>query len=298
MKKISLIMGTLGRTAELERFLASLDRQTVRDFELFIADQNCDDRLVRVIETYRSRFSIIQSRSARGLSRARNSVLAQASGEIIGFPDDDCWYRPDLLERVGRFLDATPTAAGVSGNCIDESGRILRRGPRTSGWITRNNLFHRVHSFAIFFRRGLIERVGNFDDQLGVGCGTPWGSAEDHDYAARALAAGLKIYYDASLGVCHPDAPHVFDEREIEKEISYARGQGRHLRKNGYSRSYLAYRVVRSLAGAGIGILRLDSGKVRYHWTAALGKLEGWRSISSLEGSSVAPALPGLSRKD
>ncbi|HVA80153.1 MAG TPA: glycosyltransferase family A protein [Candidatus Binataceae bacterium] len=296
--KFSLVLATTGRTTELSRFLESLDRQTMRDFELIVVDQNPDDRLVPILAPYQGHFPLKHQRSERGLSRARNSVLCEVRGEVVGFPDDDCWYISDLLERVSIFLDTHSAADGVSGNCIDSGGDILRRGPHSSGWITKSNLFHRVHSFAMFFRLGVIARVGMFDEALGAGSGTAWGSAEDHDYVARALTEGCRIYYDASIGVCHPDAPSVFDEHEIQKERSYARGQGRFLRKNGFSRGYFAYRIARSLGGAAIGAARLDFGKIRYHWAAAFGKLEGWRSNPARLSTHRARPLPPASRKD
>ena len=51
--KFSLILATVDRVTELERFLDSLDRQTFRDFELFVVDQNTDDRLVPILASYR-----------------------------------------------------------------------------------------------------------------------------------------------------------------------------------------------------------------------------------------------------
>src|SRR5713226_8757644 len=114
----------------------------------------------------------------------------------------------------------------------------------------------------------------------------------------RALAARCRIYCDASIGLCHPDAPSVFGEDEIQKERSYARGHGRFLRKNGFSRWYFAYRLVRSLGGGAIGAAHLDFGKVRYHWAAALGKLEGWRSDPPRLFAHGAPVLHTASAKD
>ncbi|MHB8383522.1 MAG: glycosyltransferase family 2 protein [Candidatus Binataceae bacterium] len=296
--KFSLILATLGRTVEVERFLGSLDHQTMRDFELIVVDQNSDDRLASILAPYAARFGVRHLRSAPGLSRARNLALADPAGDIIGFPDDDCWYVPDLLERVSAFMDTHSDADGVSGNCIDANGAILRQGPRSSGWITKYNLFHRVHSIGVFLRRRAISRVGRFDEELGVGSGTPWGSAEDHDYVARALAAGLKIFYDPALGVCHPDAPSIFDEREIAKERSYARGQGRFLRKNGFSWWYFIRRIIRSLGGAVIGAARFNSGKIRYHWAAALGKIEGWQSDPPRSLAPEGAALRPTAAKD
>lgn len=274
--KFSLILATLGRTTELGHFLESLDRQTFRDFELIIVDQNPDDRLAPIIAPYASRFEIVHLRAAPGLSSARNAGLAVISGDVVGFPDDDCWYLPSLLERVVTSFASHPDADGFTAPCIDDRGVILRRGPKSPGWLTKYNLFRRTYSVTMFFRRKRIANLGGFDETLGVGAGTPWNSAEDHDYAVRALMAGLRIYYDPALGVCHPDAPHSFDEHEIRKERAYARGCGRFLRKHKYSRFYIGYRIVRALGGAVLGVMRADNAKVRYHLQGVMGKLEGW----------------------
>lgn len=102
--KFSLIMGTLGRTAEVGRFLASLQRQDHSEFELIIVDQNPDDRLGSLIADYSRYFSIVWLDSPKGLSRARNIGLAQITGDVVAFPDDDCWYPDGLLSYVAsRF---------------------------------------------------------------------------------------------------------------------------------------------------------------------------------------------------
>jgi glycosyltransferase involved in cell wall biosynthesis len=82
-------MATINRDQEISRFLAKLDAQTHQDFELIVVDQNSDDRLCRVIETYQNRFTIRHLRSSvTGASRSRNLGLREAKGDIIGFPDD------------------------------------------------------------------------------------------------------------------------------------------------------------------------------------------------------------------
>ncbi len=282
----SLVVATTGRTAELERLLDSLARQTLRQFELLVVDQNPDDRLVPILHAHQGDYSIRHLRSELGVSRARNAGLRECSGQIVGFPDDDCWYLPQTLERIAREFEARPDADGLTGPCIDENGAILRRGPRSSGWLTKYNLFPRTHAFSTFLRRERILPLAGFDETLGPGAGTPWGSAEDHEYVARALEAGLRIYYDPALGVCHPDAPHSFDDREIRKEREYSRGGGRFMRMHRYSRCYFGYRIARALGGAALGAIRADGPKVRYHLNGVLGKLEGWRQ-------SVTQIAPG-----
>ncbi|MGC1679404.1 MAG: glycosyltransferase family A protein [Candidatus Binataceae bacterium] len=284
--KFSLIVATLGRVTELARFLACLDQQTFRDFELIVVDQNPDDRLDPIVGAYVNSYPLHHLRASPGVSRARNLGMGQARGEIVGFPDDDCWYLPGTLERLAKAFEEQPEADGLTGPCIDDSGVILRRGPRTAARLTKYNLFPRTCAVTMFLRRDRIASLGGFDETLGPGSGTPWGSAEDHEYIARALAAGALITYHPDLGVCHADAPHAFDEHEIQKERAYSRGEGRFLKMHDYSRWYLSYRIARALGGAAIGAMRADGAKVRYHLSVVVGKLEGWR-----ESCFEVPAL-------
>lgn len=98
----SLILATIGRTEELKRFLASLDKQTLRRFELIMADQNPDDRIKPLLEPYQDHFPIMHLHrpTERGASKARNVGLQHANGDVLTFPDDDCWYLPQLLEKI------------------------------------------------------------------------------------------------------------------------------------------------------------------------------------------------------
>ena len=53
----------------------------------------------------------------------------------------------------------------------------------------------------------VVERVGAFDEALGLGAGTPWSSGEEIDYLVRALRLGVRMEYDPSLVVTHPVKP-------------------------------------------------------------------------------------------
>lgn len=158
--KFSLIMGTLGRRDEVGDFLASLQRQDHRDFELLIVDQNPDERLAPLIEEYRRHFRILRYRSAPGLSRARNVGLRYATGDVIAFPDDDCWYPDGLLSYVAGRLMAEPSLDGLTGRFVDGEGRSEGRWlPRTQ-MLNRFSVWRGAISFSIFLRRRLVERIG------------------------------------------------------------------------------------------------------------------------------------------
>ena len=136
--RFSLILATVGRTEELERFLDSLLVQTHRDFEVVVVDQNKDERLLSVLEPYTEKLRLEHLRpGSRGASRARNEGLERASGELFAFPDDDCWYPPDLLARADEVLRVRPDLDGLTGCSVDGARgdqqraiRWLRRLPR------------------------------------------------------------------------------------------------------------------------------------------------------------------------
>src|SRR5262249_2604201 len=95
---VSLVTCTLGdRKERLARLLQSLAPQGFRAFELIVVDQNPPGYIDEILQTCGAGLRIKHVRSAPGLSAARNVGLAQANGQIVGFPDDDCWYLPDTL---------------------------------------------------------------------------------------------------------------------------------------------------------------------------------------------------------
>lgn len=276
--KFSLVAATLGRTAEMERLLASLNSQTHRDFELIIVDQNSDDRLVSVLEPYRTRFPIMRVSSERGLSRARNVGLEYATGDVVGFPDDDCWYPPDLLENAARLLRECPEVDGISGRATDESGSFDARFDQMAGLLEIPNVWRRTSSFSIFVRRRVFESIGGFDEELGVGSGTVWGGGEDIEYALRAVRRGLKIYYDPALVVFHPHALASGYREMSGRAYSYGAGIGRVWQKHDYPVRLVAYSLLRPAGGAALALLSARPDKARYHWNGFRGRLRGWLS--------------------
>ena len=104
--KVSLIMPTINVTKELDLFLQSLVQQTYQDFELIVVDQNPDRRVLDIVMKYEDKIEIKYIRSSqKGLSLNRNKGLIAREGEIIGFPDDDCEYQPDTIEKVVSFFE-------------------------------------------------------------------------------------------------------------------------------------------------------------------------------------------------
>jgi glycosyltransferase involved in cell wall biosynthesis len=289
--RYSILLATVDREKEVCHFLGSLAHQTWPNFEVILIDQNPDGRLIPVMERYRNSFSIRQVRSNRGHSRALNTGLMHATGDVIAFPDDDCWYDPDLLARVAALLAAHPECSGVTGREIVEPGFASGgRWDRCAGKVTRRNIWRRAISFSIFLQRAAAQRY-QFDESLGVGAQTPWGAGEETDYLLRLLRDGHSLHYDPSIAIWHQGRSGPYTAQTYSKARRYGMGIGRVLRKNEYALPFVAPHIVRPAAGALLALIRGNLDKARYHWSICSGRAGGWLSNPESVHPQPAPTL-------
>jgi glycosyltransferase involved in cell wall biosynthesis len=272
--RFSLVLATLGRVREVERFLRSLGSQTHRDFELIVVDQNKDERLFPILAAYREKFPILHIKSEPGLSRARNVGLAHIMGDAVAFPDDDCWYPSELLERIAGLFSEHPELDGLTGRVIDEHGGTgTARFDKEPGLLNLANVWQRSASVTMFLRRGVVEAVGEFDETLGVGAGTRWGGGEDIDYALRTVESGFKIYYRPDILVLH--AGPLEYSKLAARAYEYGAGIGRVWRKHDYPLWLVAYYLARPVGGALLTLLQGRKDQASYHFNAFRGRLRG-----------------------
>ncbi len=279
--QFSLIVATINRVDTLPRLLESLANQNCTDFEVVIADQNKDDRLGPVVAGYMHRLGITRLRSRGGLSAARNDGLAAATGEYAAFPDDDCWYLPHTLDRVGAWLAEHPTAGGVSAACSDASGRLsVQDWPRRPGPMASHNVWRRAVSIGIFIRRAEIIKVGGFDESLGAGCAGPWGSGEETDLLLRLLAAGTEVFYRPESLVGHANPTAQYDAAACARALAYGRGLGRVLAKHHRPLHERATVLTRPMLGAVRAALLGRSDQSRFYLQSLKGRWQGLCGIT------------------
>lgn len=282
--QFSLVVATLGRTVELERLFQSLDKQQHRDFEVILIDQNSDERLTPIVGRFKERINICHLRQTPALSRSRNLGIRHCKGQIIAFPDDDCWYGEDLLAAVNSFLTNHPERHGILGEAVDTSGkRILPWGDKKKTLTPAISWRHSV-TFAYFLRADALALIGNFDEKLGPGSGTPWGCGEDNDLMLRALKTGLSIQYEPNLHINHPRLFPSFDKKGRYKRFCYSQGEGYLLRKHPmplwWTVLFFAIPAVRSLAA----ILLFNLPQTHFHWVTVMGRIKGFQAkISSTQ---------------
>ncbi|WP_083567471.1 glycosyltransferase family 2 protein [Hyphomicrobium sp. CS1GBMeth3] len=268
---ISLVVCTLGRAEPLRRLLASLDTQAHPPHEIIVVDQNPPGYLDPVLAEHKG-LPIRHVRSERGLSRGRNVGLNLAEGRIIGFPDDDCWYDPDVLQKVGAFFSSRPDISLLCGRTIDARGtESLNRYWPISEPITRANVFGTGNSNTIFVRSAVVAAIRGFDETLGVGASTPFQAGEESDFLLRALEHRLHGYYDRDFTIRHDQV-----NETLERVRAYSIGFGRVARLHNLGPSLFLARNVRTVIGGCLRMAKGDLAGARHRYTCFVGSMLGY----------------------
>jgi glycosyltransferase involved in cell wall biosynthesis len=112
--------------------LASLQAQTLRDWELLIADDGSTDASAAILADAArrdQRIHILGDRSPRGLAARLNQLVDAARAPLIARMDADDVSYPLRLKRQVAFLETHPEVdlVGTSMVVFDDSGRGLRQ---------------------------------------------------------------------------------------------------------------------------------------------------------------------------
>jgi glycosyltransferase involved in cell wall biosynthesis len=245
MPHFSLILPTVGRTQELEKMLGSLAAQQPADFELIVVDQNKDDRVERLLHALRPKIVVTHIRmSTKSLSLARNVGLARASGEIVAFPDDDCWYPAGLLPQVENWFRNNPEYDILAVGANDELGL-----PSGNRWfqdqcdIRPINVLRTTFSNSLFLRRKAFAESVRFDESLSA--------SEETDYILNLMKAGHRARFDRTLHIGHPRRDMLSGTVSRTRAHKYGKGMGQLVRRHSLSLLWVAllgYDLLRLLA--------------------------------------------------
>lgn len=254
--KYTLILTSQDREYFLSRFFGSAAQNSktfAGEIEIIFINQGA--------KSYRHFWENIKNISVKelftgrkSLSEARNIGLEHAAGEIIAFPDDDCWYPPKLLSNISNYFEANPAITALCVNVFDPyvAKSYGSRPLNLIKKITPSNLFTLPISVGLFVRSAKIKETGlKFDETLGAG--TKYGSGEETEFINRLMVSGASIQYNGTFSVYH-ELPN---ETALTPEKAYRYGIGfGHLSKRlifqGHLVIFLYFLsiICRSLAGA------------------------------------------------
>jgi glycosyltransferase involved in cell wall biosynthesis len=106
--KVSVVIPTYNRAANIGKAIDSALSQTFRDLEVIVIDDGSSDNTSEVLrEAYGDRIRYFAQHN-QGASAARNKGLAEARGEWIALLDSDDFWEKEKLEQQFKALERFP----------------------------------------------------------------------------------------------------------------------------------------------------------------------------------------------
>ena len=266
---ISLVTATYGRVDEFRVLLDSLSKQTYKNFELIVVDQNSHTLLEEMVQHYSILFTIVYLRSPiKGLSYNRNIGLRHCRGEIVGFPDDDCFYDEDVLKWVAETLNVDTKYTFVASEVKDVSSKEIFIHKKI-GTIKRCDVFKYCISYNFFIRNINIQ----FDVRLGIG--SYWGSGEETDYLWENLKKKDIGLFLPNVFIYHPQNG---SSTNYHRAYSYGLGFGALFKKEIIGRRHVSYMFLYlyNVGRTALGLM-LKRNRLFYYYTL-LGRIKGFFS--------------------
>lgn len=217
--KVSVIICayTMKRWNDLLAAVKSVQEQTLQPEEIIVVVDHNPDLFLRLIETVTD-IVVIENREERGLSGARNSGIAQASGDIFAFMDEDATAHPQWLQYLcASYTD--PQVIGVGGQIIPkwQDGRPGWFPPEFD-WVVGCTYLgmplaagpvRNLIGCNMSFRRSLFAAIGGFRSGIGRIGALPVG-CEETEFCIRARQhwPDRLFYYEPRAQVNHavPDS--------------------------------------------------------------------------------------------
>lgn len=195
--QVSVIIPVYNGANFIKQTVESALAQTLVPLEILVVDDGSTDATVSIVRELANFYPIIKLlyQSQGGVSKARNTAIAAAKGEIFALVDADDVWLPTYLERMTEYADQYSIVFSDY-QTIDSTSALLSLHKRVRANqvklpdVLTGNF---ISPSTMIFGRKLWESVGPYDEELEV--------AEDWDWLIRALLLGAEIKH-SSAALC------------------------------------------------------------------------------------------------
>jgi hypothetical protein len=207
-----------GRASDLARLLSSIEAALAgRDWRMLLLMQRASSD-AGIVSGIPGNVVVGIIPNQVSASRARNILLHEARTQgllaevpLVAFPDDDCWYPDGALERI---LDLFRSDQALDFWFCRYASAPQPPAHALSSEMRSPSVFEvaaEASSNTIFLRGRVLETLGEFDEELGVG--TENNGGEDTDYALRAFRQSRKCRFVNRALIGHRDNNFRFRSR-------------------------------------------------------------------------------------
>ena len=196
--RISVVVCSYNGGRTIRDTCEALRRLDYPDYETIVVDDGSTDDMAAIARTYDVR--VIRTPN-RGLSSARNTGLAAATGEIVAYLDDDAYPDPHWLTYLAATFLST-SHAGVGGPNIAPAGdgsiaECVARAPGGPVHVLVTDLeAEHIPGCNMAFRKACLEAIGGFDPRFRT-------AGDDVDLCWRLQERGWTLGFHPAALVWH-----------------------------------------------------------------------------------------------
>jgi glycosyltransferase involved in cell wall biosynthesis len=198
---VTVVMPTYNRRALLELSLASVSRQTWRDFEILVVDDGSTDGTEELLGNYNdARLRWLRTEKRCGAAVARNIGIAESRGEFVAFQDSDAEWEKEKLEVQMRHLLSSDAPDAVTSAFWREKRGSRVRIPKRTTLATGDPVDYKfllwenfVDTPSIVARKSSLVSIQGFDEAMP--------RFQDWDLALRLSQQFRFIFLDSPLHV-------------------------------------------------------------------------------------------------
>ncbi|MEO8886367.1 MAG: glycosyltransferase [Mucilaginibacter sp.] len=202
---VSVIIPCYNAAAYLPDAIYSVLTQTYKAIEIIVVNDGSNDNSADVIKTFGDKVIAI-NQANQGVSKARNTGYACASGKYICFLDADDWFYPSNIQLKVDYLINNPqtglvhSIVDVTDAELNSTGKYLRgkKGKNLVPALLNLELPIPCPS-NVLIRREVLETVGLFDENLSTSADFElWVRACDQFETGMIAETGIKYRIHAS----------------------------------------------------------------------------------------------------
>ncbi|WP_292295136.1 glycosyltransferase family 2 protein [Marivita sp.] len=212
-EKVSVVIPNWNGARWLPLCLDSLQRQTFRDFKVYVVDNGSTDGSVELIKSGYPNITIIENEENLGFAGGINCGFRAAAGELIVALNNDVETDPDWLAVMVGTMDAHPHAGSGASQLMDFRDRdvvdslgdgFLPIGISIKAWSGARYPLQGLEvqeiqspcAAASVYRKAMLDRIGLFDEDF-------FAYMEDIDLGLRAQMAGYRCIFIPGAVVYH-----------------------------------------------------------------------------------------------
>ncbi len=204
---ISVIIPTLNEEVLLPRLLECFKNQTVKEFEVIVADGGSKDKTIQHAKAYEAHLQLIINQSkGKNVASQRNIGAGRAKGGYLFFIDADSAVTPTCIEDIRREINKNPHGVYLGYVRPDGTSPVLHAGYMIANAFVRlSQLLPRplCSVGSMIIDKELFYKIGKYEEDIYIG--------EDHNIVRKAKESGAKVH-------CIYNVKITFSLRRVKQE--------------------------------------------------------------------------------